>query len=265
MSAQLREDLKQLEVTLKRKLSNETAAHRAAEEELTRVRQELSQLQGMLGPGVGGFMGGIGGGLGLSQAPSLQANEMWRNAAGGPPAMAAPGLKWVLVKEGEEPAAAGLGGGMMQGDDGLGSLPGTPHSVRSAAAGSSRALGILPAGSTASSIAGFDTLELLQPGMSDAASTGGPVSPSIASSSAQQLHAVQLRQVQQRLGGGTVGEAQLHRMRAALRQKSGECASLQGRLRELEETRDALASELVKATHAAEKVCGAACWPRVLL
>jgi hypothetical protein len=56
-------------------------------------------------------------------------------------------------------------------------------------------------------------------------------------------------------GGGTVAEAAVQRLRAALRQKAGECAALEGRLKELEATRDQLASELVKATHSAEEVC----------
>ncbi|KAF6253633.1 TATA element modulatory factor 1 TATA binding protein [Scenedesmus sp. NREL 46B-D3] len=66
-----------------------------------------------------------------------------------------------------------------------------------------------------------------------------------------------MRQVAARLGSGSVGEATLQRLRAALRQKAGECAALEGRLHELEATRDQLAGELVAATHAAEKATDA--------
>jgi hypothetical protein len=297
VASQLRDDLQQQELALRRKLGNEAAARRAAEEELRTVRQELSQLQGMLGPGVLSAAGGsaaglVGGGLGTlmqqqQQAPGQQLGDSWRAAAGGPPALAAPGFKWVLVREGEDPAAAAAAAAA---EDELGSsLPGTPHSVLSGGlgfGGGSRQLQLQRAGSTASNgavgVGGFDTAELLQQhtghsfsqqpaaqqqqqgvvsgGMSDAASAYGgggggnvPVSPS-SSASVQQLHQQQLRQVAARLGSGSVSEATLQRLRAALRQKTGECAALEGRLRELEATRDQLAGELVAATHAAEKV-----------
>jgi hypothetical protein len=286
VASQLREELQQQELSLKRKLGNEAAARRAAEEELRTVRQELSQLQGMLGPGTFGAAaaaaaGGLAGlgGLGLQQqqhAPGQQLGDSWRAAAGGPPALAAPGFKWVLVREGEDPAAAAAAAAA---EDELGSsLPGTPHSVLSGGVGfgnSSRHQQLQRAASAASSggvaVGGFDTAELLQQhgaasasaGMSDAASAYGgvsananaavPVSPT-STASVQQLHQQQLRQVAARLGSGSVGEATLQRLRAALRQKTGECAALEARLRELEATRDQLAGELVAATHVAEKV-----------
>eukprot|EP00775_Hariotina_reticulata_P012641 gene12641-12770_t len=114
VTKQLKEDLKQLEVTAKRKLDNEKSAKRALEEELARARQELGQLQGMLGPGVavvgpGGFRGGFGPGAGLAAPWQQEGGGVWRGdaAAGGagpsPPALAAPGFKWLLVREGEEP------------------------------------------------------------------------------------------------------------------------------------------------------------------
>jgi hypothetical protein len=286
VASQLREDLQQQELALKRKLGNEAAARRAAEDELRTVRQELSQLQGMLGPGMFGTSAAAGlGGLGLQQqqqqVPGQQLGDSWRAAAGGPPALAAPGFKWMLVREGEDPTAAAAA------EDELGSsLPGTPHSVLSGGFGTG-SRNLHRAGSTASSGAvgggGFDTSELLlqqhtghsfsstqqqqqnqQHGaisgaMSDAASAYGgsgghiPVSPT-RSASVQQLQQQQMRQVAARLGSGSVGEATLQRLRAALRQKTGECAALEGRLRELEATRDQLAGELVAATHTAEKV-----------
>jgi hypothetical protein len=58
-------------------------------------------------------------------------------------------------------------------------------------------------------------------------------------------------------GGGHVSEALLERLRAALRAKMGEAVALEGRLRELEATRDSLANELLAATQAAEQVRGA--------
>jgi hypothetical protein len=286
MASQLREDLQQQELALKRKLGNEAAARRAAEEELRTVRQELSQLQGMLGPGMFGTASSAAaglGGLGLQQqqqAPGQQLGDSWRAAAAaGPPALAAPGFKWMLVREGEDPTAAAA-------EDELGSsLPGTPHSVLSGGVGfGGGSRNMQRAGSTASSGAvgagGFDTSELLQQhtghsfssnqqqnqqhgvvsgAMSDAASAYGgaggiiPVSPT-SSASVQQLQQQQMRQVAARLGSGSVGEATLQRLRAALRQKTGECAALEGRLRELEATRDQLAGELVATTHTAEKV-----------
>jgi hypothetical protein len=225
------------------------------------------------------------GSLGLQQqqqqAPGQQLGDSWRAAAGGPPALAAPGFKWVLVREGEDPSAAAAE------DESGSSLPGTPHSVLSGGVGfGGGSRQVQRAGSTASSgavgAAGFDTLELLQQhtghsfsstqqqqqqmlhggvsgGMSDVASAYGgggghiPASP-MSNASVQQLQQQQMRQVAARLGSGSVGEATLQRLRAALRQKTGECAALEGRLRELEATRDQLAGELVAATHTAEKV-----------
>jgi hypothetical protein len=280
--------LQQQELALKRKLGNEAAARRAAEEELRTVRQELSQLQGMLGPGMFGTSAAAGlGGLGLQQqqqqAPGQQLGDSWRAAAGGPPALAAPGFKWMLVREGEDPTTTAAAAAA---EDELGSsLPGTPHSVLSGGLGfGTGSRNLHRAGSTASSGAvgagSFDTSELLlqqhtghsfsstqqqqQHGAvsgatSDVASAYGgggghiPVSPT-SSASVQQLQQQQMRQVAARLGSGSVGEATLQRLRAALRQKTGECAALEGRLRELVATRDQLAGELVAATHTAEKV-----------
>lgn len=259
VAAQLRDDLKQQEAAYKRKLSNESAARRAAEEELARTRQELLQLQGMVGPDVGGL--GSMQNPGVSQPPDQQQSDMWRAAAAGPPALAAPGFKWILVREGADgPAAAAAANG----DDAASSLPGTPHSATSAGAAGSKLLGQGSSASSAIAAAGFfDTSELLHSN-SDAASISGaaaalgaasvgtPLSPT--GSGALRLHQMQLRAVQQRLGGGNVREAQLQRLRAALRQKVGECAALEARVRELEETRDQLAGELVRATQDAKQV-----------
>jgi hypothetical protein len=48
----------------------------------------------------------------------------------------------------------------------------------------------------------------------------------------------------------------MERFRSALKQKVGEVAGLEARVRELEATRDALAQELLVATQAAEQVGG---------
>lgn len=266
--AQLREELKQQAHAHKCKISTETAAKRAAEEELLRTRQELSQLQGMMGSGLGSGYGTLAGlqapqspGA-LSQAPSQQTTDMWR-ASAGPPALAASGFRWILVREGSE-AAALLAEGA-DGGDGASSVPGTPCSAASAG-GANKHLG---RGRTTSSVLEarfFDTQELLQ---SDAASVAdgaaavgagstGVLSPT--SSNTQQLHQAQLRAAQQRLGGGSVGEAQVQRLKAALKQKIGECAALEARVKELEETRDQLAGELLKATQDAHKVRHPCTW-----
>jgi len=265
VTKQLKEDLKHVEQAAKRKLENEKAAKRALKEELAGVRQELSQLQGMLGPGVavpdaGGITGGFGPGGAMNAPWQQKGGGAWRHDDGaggavpGPPALAAPGFKWLLVREDEEPlptAAAPsaassaldahqqtLEGPQTTGrqttllDDEADSQLGSPHSVRSAAASSNAGGGYTRWRQQPSSASGsiFDAAEQ------------------------QQQQQQQQHQLRQWTGAGPTSEAAVQRLRAALRQKVGECSALEARLRELEATRDQLATELVAATHRAEKV-----------
>lgn len=259
---QLKEDLKQVEQAAKRKLENERTAKRALKEELAGAQQELSQLQSMLGPGVavpdaGGIAGGFRPGGAMNAPWQQKGGGAWRHDDGaggavpGPPALAAPGFKWLLVREDEEPvptaAAPSAAGSALDAhqqtsegaqttgrpttllDDEADSQLGSPHSVRSAAASSNAGGGYTRWRQQPSSASGsiFDAAEQQQ----------------------QQQH-----QLRQWTGTGPTSEAAVQRLRAALRQKVGECSALEARLRELEATRDQLATELVAATHRAEKV-----------
>lgn len=266
--SQLREDVRAAESAAARRLESERSVRRAAEEELGRTRAELEALQ--------------------RQGRGVTAGGLW----GGPPAMAAPGFKWVLVSEAEDGSggAAGFAGGnsLTRRLSSISSQPGVLHRMSTAglldeelaAVGVGGASGGSHQGSEAAGL--FDPGELFAAGQQGFAGAGGVATPaytpragdaasaasqaggyagaalgsptgSIASSRAQQ--SAQARMVAARLGGGgTVAEAAVQRLRAALRQKAGECASMEGRLRELEATRDQLATELVKATHRAEQV-----------
>jgi hypothetical protein len=268
---QMREDMKAAETNAARKLDAERSVRRAAEEELARTRAELEALQTSTGSGAWG--------VGAGQH-------------GGPPAMAAPGFKWVLVSEAEEAAAVAGGGGFggaggssslsrrlssMSGQGGFG-IPAHMSGVLDeelAAAGfgsssrqGSEAAGLFDAGElfAAGQQGGLSTPAYTpRAAAADAASASvasqgyagalGSPTASITSSRAAAAQSAQARMVAARLGGGgTVAEAAVQRLRAALRQKAGECVSMEGRLRELEATRDQLATELVKATHCAEQV-----------
>ena len=245
---------------------------RAADEELARTRSELESLQAAA-PGAGswGAQGHLLGGH------------------GGPPAMAAPGFKWVLVSEAEEAAAAAGGAAAAAGlsrrlssmsgaqqlsgmlDEDLaaaaaaGQLGGSQSHQGSEAAGlfdpgelfGTPAAGVVtpsytPRASAAGAGAALDAAASAS--VASQGYAGGVVSSPTASVTSSR--AAGARAVAARLGGGssTVAEAAVQRLRAALRQKAGECASMEGRLRELEATRDQLASELVKATRSAEQV-----------
>lgn len=279
LTAQLREELKTAEAAASRKLDAERSVRRAADEELARTRSELESLQAAA-PG-GGSWGAQGHLLG--------------GGHGGPPAMAAPGFKWVLVSEAEEAAvAAGLAAGGAAAAAGLsrrlssmsgaqqlsgmldedlavaaaGQLGGSQSHQGSEAAGlfdpgelfANPGAGVLtPLYTPRASTAGADVHAVASASVPSQGYAGAAVSSPTASVTSSR--AAGARAVAARLGGGggggssTVAEAAVQRLRAALRQKAGECASMEGRLRELEATRDQLASELVKATHSAEQVC----------
>jgi hypothetical protein len=268
--SQLREDVRAAESAAARRLESERSVRRATEEELNRTRVELETLQ--------------------RQGGSVTAKGLW----GGPPAMAAPGFRWVLISEAEEGAGGAVGvagsSSLTRRLSSISSQPGVGpiHRLSTAglldeelaAVGVGGASGGSHQGSEAAGL--FDPGELFAAGQQGLPGAGGVATPvftpramdaasaasqaggyagaalgsptgSIASSRAQQ--SAQARLVAARLGGGgTVAEAAVQRLRAALRQKAGECASMEGRLRELEATRDQLATELVKATHTAEQV-----------
>jgi hypothetical protein len=265
---QLRDAAKAAEVNAARKLDAERSVRRAADEELARTRAELEALQASTGS--------CAWGAGAGQH-------------GGPPATAAPGFKWVLVSEAEEAAAAagcgrvaGAGGSIslsrrlssMSGQGGFGNAAHVSgvldEELAAAGFGSSshqgsEAAGLFDAGELFAAGQGGLSTSAYTPraAAADAASVtsqgcagalGSPTA-SIASSRLAAAQSAQARMVAKRLGGGsTVAEAAVQRLRAALRQKAGECVSMEGRLRELEATRDQLATELVKATHSAEQV-----------
>lgn len=206
--------------------------------------------------------------------------------------MAAPGFKWVLVSEAEEAAAAaGLaaGGAAAAGlSRRLSSMSGAQQLSgmldEDLAVAAARQLGGSQSHQGSEAAGLFDPGELfanptagvVTPSYTPRASTAGAAVDAAASAfvpsqgyagaavssptaSVTSSRAAGARAVAARLGGGggssTVAEAAVQRLRAALRQKAGECASMEGRLRELEATRDQLASELVQATHSAEQVC----------
>jgi hypothetical protein len=260
LATQLRQDLQAAEAAAARKLESERSVRRAAEEELSRTRTELERLQHLLGGGSSGS-----GAWGMP-----------------PPAMAAPGFKWVLVSEADDaPGGAGsslgrrrssMGGGVAAGgggggrtsfgglldDEDLPGLPGSPARLGSArssefdpaemlaAAGQQQQQGLTQRAAAAGGLGAYT------------GAVGSPAGSTVSSSRAAGAGG--------RLGGagGTIAEAAVQRLRAALRQKAGECAGLEGRLRELEATRDSLACELVKATHSAEQVRSVWCWSGLL-
>jgi hypothetical protein len=274
LTAQLREDMKAAEAAAARKLDAERSVRRAADEELARTRAELESLQ-TAAPG---------------GSSSWGAQGHFPGGPGGPPAMAAPGFKWVLVSEAEEAAAAGFGGAAAAGlSRRLSSMSGAQQlsgmldeDLAVAAAGQlggsqshqgSEAAGLFDPGELfANPAAGVVTPSYTPRASAAGAGAAGDAAASVASqgyaggvvssptASVTSSRAAGARAVAARLGGGssTVAEAAVQRLRAALRQKAGECASMEGRLRELEATRDQLASELVKATHSAEQV--GCCW-----
>lgn len=268
---QLRDDMKAAEAAATRKLDAERSVRRAADEELARTRSELESLQTSTGTGVWGSGAG---------------------QHGGPPAMAAPGFKWVLVSEAEEAAAAagGFGGaaggsaslsrrmssmsgqgmvgtaahmsGLLDEDLAAAGLGGSSSQQGSEAAGLFDPGELFAAGQGGLSTPAYtprataaDTASASVASQGYAGALGSPTASIASSRAAAAAQSAQARMVAARLGGGgTVAEAAVQRLRAALRQKAGECASMEGRLRELEATRDQLASELVKATHSAEQV-----------
>jgi len=265
---QLREDLKAQEAAAGRKLDAERSVRRAVDEELSRTRAELEATRGSAGSGGWGSAG-----------------------PGGPPAMAGPGFKWVLVSEEVEAGAAGAAAGALsrrmssissqagvsgfgQGlqhasgllDDDLGGVgpqPGSSSRQGSEAAGLFDPGELFAAGQGAGSTTpAYTPRATAADGASASGYAGALGSPTGSIASSRTTGAggpqAQARMVAARLGGGgTVAEAAVQRLRAALRQKAGECASMEDRLRELEVTRDQLASELVKATHSAEEVSAA--------
>jgi hypothetical protein len=257
---QSREDLRAAEAAAARKLDAERSVRRAADEELARTRAELESLQ-TSSASPGGWGAAVG-------------------QHGGPPAMAAPGFRWVLVSEADEAAAAaGLSrrmssissqvapsglprhmSGLSDEDFGTGGVGGSgSHQATSEAGGAFDPEELFAAGQGGLATPSYTprTAEAASSAASQAygGALGSPTGSMVSSRAAAASQAAQARMVAARLGGGgTVAEAAVQRLRAALRQKAGECAALEGRLKELEATRDQLASELVKATHSAEEV-----------
>jgi len=177
-----------------------------------------------------------------------------------PPAMAGPGFRWLLVREGEgegggqqQQQQPARGGALSDGGRGMGdgSLPGTPvsGSARSVAASLDELL--LNAPSAHSYALSAPAL-----GLQSYGSSGGGAGSARADGAGD---AARQQQQQWRSSGGAglqsnASAAGLERLRAALKQKSGEARSLEARARELEATRDALAEELMAATCRADQV-----------
>ncbi|KAI8467159.1 MAG: TATA element modulatory factor 1 TATA binding-domain-containing protein [Monoraphidium minutum] len=231
----------------RRQLEAERDARSDAQDELAKLRAALAARDDG-GGGEGGGAGGSGGGGGGPDEVQ-------------PPAMAGPGFKWVLVREGEdEPSpppppppppprqgslrpGAGSGGG---GEDGT--PPGSPYggSQRSLAASLDDLL-LAPSAShhafSAPALQAYGSI-----GAGSAAGSGGP-----GHGGPQRQHSQQWRG-----GGAHASAAGIERLRAAFKQKCGETAQLEARVRELEATRDALAEELLAAAHAAEAAGAAA-------
>lgn len=286
--AQLREEMDQASEAARKRLEAEQAVRRAAQEELAAVRR-AAELSAAAAPAP-------------STPPSMQRGSSHSGPHGmEPPAMAAPGFRWVLVREDE---------GYPPGDDGgaEGSVPGTPSStVGGYGEGSTSLLGhrgsgaypfttqdlLLSRSGSGALGGGFGPVAApLSPSSSNprgtprlaayheaaasastavltAASSGGlglatagsgvlsPLSPSRTTSSAGAWgpHAAAAAAAAAS-GSVPAQEALMERFRSALKQKVGEVAGLEARVRELEATRDALAQELLVATQAAEQVGG---------
>jgi hypothetical protein len=195
--ADLQSDYQQQSAAAKRQLEAERGARVAAQEDLLRLRQELQQGRDGGGRSAGGGNGGGG-------------EEDQR-----PPAMAGPGFRWVLVRDGEtapqtpQPSQAGNGLGSDRGGGlggGEGSVPGTPGS----------------GGGLSVAASSLDDLLAAQSGTSHALSASALGLHSYGSGGGGGARGAQQ---QWRSGGGAAGPHQgavtapgLERLRAALKQ-----------------------------------------------
>ncbi len=150
--------------------------------------------------------------------------------------MAAPGFRWVLVKDGDAPSTSQQQQQQQQiqppdADRGhLDDMPASPASTTTSAVDTT-VFDLLRAGSEASSS------HQLVPQGSHPHSTGG---------GADGAYGAARR--------ASRAEAQMERLRAAVRAKTGEVAGLESRVRELQAACDSLAEELLRATQRIEAV-----------
>ncbi|EFJ48636.1 hypothetical protein VOLCADRAFT_90809 [Volvox carteri f. nagariensis] len=197
------QQLEQLETALREHRDTERAARAAAEYDIASLRREyerrLAEAEGEL----------------TALRTQAQAEAMKRPE---PPAMAAPGYRWVLVKEGEQPPQP------PQPDPRGGGVSSTPSYTASSGRSASSS-----ATATAAATSGTMGLSDLTLGAGSGSGGGGG-------------------------GGGihVVMASELESLRGALRAKTGELVAAQQLVGELEATRDRLAEELVAGSARSE-------------